>query len=105
MKLLEGAERSSLIYVMRRLVRRINMERSDILVYKATKRSEVQEVSRLWVIIPVRVPGTGTFKVYGTGQALQSSRVLLDTPILAGLAAVHSKDHGSFFPERVPPLL
>ena len=37
---------------MRRLVRRINMERSDILVYKATKRSEVQEVSTL-VMVPV----------------------------------------------------
>ena len=46
-------------------------------------------------------------------HTLQSSRVLLDTPILAGLAAVHSNDHGFAIysyslgneSERVPPFL
>jgi hypothetical protein len=45
--------------------------------------------------------------------ALQSSRILLDTPILAGLAAVYSNYHGfaiyiyslESVSSRVPPLL
>ena len=48
-----------------------------------------------------------------TVRSLQSSRVLLDTPILAGIAAGHSNYHGfaiyiyslESVSSRVPPLL
>ena len=37
---------------MRRLVRRINIELGETLVYKLAERSEVREVTTVWLIIP-----------------------------------------------------